>query len=55
MNIVYYSYKTNPHDHINEHEIKRFEHSIRTLREFNNELPVYLFCDDPELIPPYIS
>ena len=55
MNIVYYSYKTNPHDHINEHEIKRFEHSIRTLREFNNEIPVYLFCDDPELIPPYFS
>ena len=55
MNIVYYSYKTNHHDHINEHEIKRFEHSIRTLREFNNEIPVYLFCDDPELIPPYFS
>ena len=55
MNIVYYSYKTNHHDHINEHEIKRFEHSIRTLREFNNEIPVYLFCNDPELIPPYFS
>ena len=55
MNIVYYSYKINHHDHINEHEIKRFEHSIRTLREFNNEIPVYLFCDDPELIPPYFS
>ena len=52
-NIVFYSYKTSNHDHINDHELKRFEHSIRTLREFNDEIPVYLFCDDPALIPLY--
>ena len=52
-NIVFYSYKTSNHDHINDHELKRFEHSIRTLREFNDEIPVYLFCDDPTLIPLY--
>ena len=53
INLVYYSYKKSNHDHINDHELKRFEHSIRTLREFNDEIPVYLFCDDPALIPPY--
>ena len=52
-NIVYYSYKKSNHDHINDHELKRFEHSIRTLREFNDEIPVYLFCNDPALIPLY--
>ena len=55
MNIVFYSYKKNRHEHINTHELKRLEHSIRSLREFNNEIPVYLFCDDPALIPPYFS
>ena len=52
-NIVFYSYKKNKHDHINDHELKRFDHSIRSLREFNDEIPVYLFCDDPAFIPPY--
>ena len=52
-NVVFYSYKKSNHNHINDHELKRFEHSIRTLREFNDEIPVYLFCDDPALIPPY--
>ena len=52
-NIVYYSYKKSNHDHINDHELRRFEHSISTLRDFNNEIPVYLFCDDPALIPLY--
>ena len=52
-NIVYYSYKKSIHDHINDHELRRFEHSISTLRDFNNEIPVYLFCDDPALIPLY--
>ena len=52
-NIVFYSYKISPHDHVNEHEMKRFEHSIRSLREFNDEIPVYLFCDDPAIVPLY--
>ena len=50
MNIVFYSYKMSPSDHVNQHEIKRFEHSISSLREFNNTIPVYLFCDNPEYI-----
>ena len=54
-NIVYYSYKVSRYDHVNDHELKRFDHSINSLRRFNNEIPVYLFCDDPELIPPYFS
>ena len=54
-NIVYYSYKKSNHSHVNDHELKRFDHSIRSLREFNNEIPVYLFCDDPTFIPPYFS
>ena len=54
-NIVYYSYKKSNHSHVNDHELKRFDHSIHSLREFNNEIPVYLFCDDPTLIPPYFS
>ena len=54
-NIVYYSYKKSNHSHVNDHELKRFDHSIRSLREFNNEIPLYLFCDDPTLIPPYFS
>jgi len=53
MNLVFYSYKKSIHDHINDHELKRLDHSIRSLRDFNNEIPVYLFCDDPAFIPPY--
>jgi len=55
MNIVFYSYTKSRYDHVNDHELKRFDHSIRSLREFNNEIPVYLFCDDPNFIPPYFS
>ena len=53
MNIVFYSYKKSAHDHINDHELKRLDHSISSLRDFNDEIPVYLFCDDPAFIPPY--
>ena len=53
MNLVFYSYKKSVHDHINDHELKRLDHSISSLRDFNNEIPVYLFCDDPAFIPPY--
>ena len=53
MNIVFYSYKKSIHAHINDHELKRLDHSIRSLRDFNNEISVYLFCDDPAFIPPY--
>jgi len=53
MNLVFYSYKKSIHAHINDHELKRLDHSIRSLRDFNNEIPVYLFCDDPAFIPPY--
>ena len=53
MNVICYSYLKNKHDHINDHELKRLDHSIRSLRDFNNEIPVYLFCDDPAFIPPY--
>ena len=53
MNIVFYSYKKSIHAHINDHELKRLDHSIRSLRDFNNEIPVYLFCNDPAFIPPY--
>ena len=49
-NIVFYSYKMSEHDHINEHEFKRLKHSIASLREFNNEISVYLFCDKPNLV-----
>ena len=54
-NIVFYSYKINRNSHINDHELKRLDHSISSLRRFNHEIPVYLFCDDPEFIPPYFS
>ena len=54
-NIVFYSYKSSHYDHVNDHELKRFDHSINSLRKFNNEIPVYLFCDDPEIIPPHFS
>ena len=54
-NIVFYSYKINRNSHINDHELKRLDHSISSLRKFNHEIPVYLFCDDPEFIPPYFS
>ena len=50
-NIVFYSYKMSKHDHINEHEMKRLEHSISSLREFNNEIVIYLFCDNSDYIP----
>ena len=54
-NIVMYSYKMSEHDHINEHEFKRLHHSISSLREFNNEIPVYLFCDKPNLVPDHFK
>ena len=38
QNIVYYSYKMSVHEHINDHELKRLEHSIKSLREFNNDI-----------------
>ena len=53
MNIVFYSYVKSRSSHINDHEMKRLDHSISSLREFNNEIPVYLFCDNPAFIPPY--
>ena len=53
--IVFYSYKINRNSHINDHELKRLDHSISSLRKFNHEIPVYLFCDDSEFIPPYFS
>ena len=55
MNIVFYSYSINKNDHINDHEMKRLDHSIHSLREFNDEIPVYLFCDDPSFIPPHFT
>ena len=54
-NIVVYSFKVNEHQHINDHEIKRLEHSISSLRQFNKEIAVYLFCDNPHIIPPYFA
>ena len=51
--IVMYSYKVNQHDHINEHEIKRLEHSIGSLREHNKDIEVYLFCDNLDMFPPH--
>ena len=53
MNVICYSYLKNKHDHINEHELKRLDHSIHSLREFNDEVPVYLFCNDIDFVPPY--
>ena len=53
MNIVFYSYVKSRSSHINDHEMKRLDHSISSLREFNNEIPVYLFCDDPAIVPLY--
>ena len=54
-NIVVYSFKVNEHQHINVHEIKRLEHSISSLRQFNKEIAIYLFCDNPHIIPPYFA
>ena len=51
--IIFYSYKKSKIEHINTHELHRLEHSIKSIREFNNEISVYLFCDDPSLIPIY--
>jgi hypothetical protein len=51
VDIIFYSYKMSKHAHINEHELKRLEHSISSIRDFNNEIIVYLFCDDPSFIP----
>ena len=36
-NIVFYSYKVSSHEHINSHEMRRFDHSIISLREFNSD------------------
>ena len=55
MNIVFYSYTKSKYSHVNDHEMKRFDHSISTLRDFNDEIPVYLFCDDFSIIPSHFS
>ena len=49
--IVLYSYKSSKHDHINEHEMNRLEHSIGSLRKHNTEIPIYLFCDVQDIVP----
>ena len=51
--IIFYSLKKSDIEHINTHELHRLEHSIKSIREFNNEISVYLFCDDPSIIPVY--
>ena len=51
--LIFYSFKKSKIDHINTHELHRLEHSIKSIREFNNEISVYLFCDDPSIIPVY--
>ena len=51
--IIFYSFKKSEIEHINTHELHRLEHSIKSIREFNNEIPVYLFCDDTSIIPLY--
>ncbi len=33
--------------------MKRLDHSISSLREFNDKISVYLFCDDDSIIPPH--
>ena len=53
--IIFYSYKMSKHDHINDHELRRLDHSIKSIRSFNNEIPVYLFCDNPSFIPIYFA
>ena len=47
-NIVFYSYKMSQHDHINDHEFKRLNHSIKSLREFNNEILKYVTTNKRE-------
>lgn len=48
---IFYSYRKNDSDAINEHEIKRLRHSISSIRKFNTTIPVYIFCNDPLLFP----
>ena len=48
---IYYSYAVSIHDHINEHELKRLRHSIISIRKFNHDIEIYLFCNSPEIIP----
>ena len=49
--VVMYSYRASEYDHINSHEIKRLDHSISSLRNFNSDIKVYLFCDYLSIIP----
>ena len=42
--VVMYSYRWNPNEHINTHEMNRIVHSVSSLRKFNKTIPIYLFC-----------
>ena len=54
-NVVMYSYKVSKYDHVNSHEINRIEHSISSIRNFNKEIPIYLFCDNIDIIPEHFG
>jgi len=53
--VIMYSLKLNEHDHINKHEFKRLRHSITSIRKFNWDIEVFLFCDDLSAVPPYFK
>ena len=53
--VIMYSLRLNKHYHINMHEFQRLRHSITSIRKFNWDIEIYLFCDDPEEIPPYFK
>ena len=52
QDIVLYSLRMNKHNHINQHEFKRLRHSIMSIRKFNWDIEIFLFCDYPEQVPP---
>ena len=53
--VIIYSYRLNDKDHINKHEFKRLRHSITSIRKFNPDIHIYLFCDDPSAVPSYFK
>ena len=50
--VIMYSLRMNKHNHINNHEFKRLRFSIMSIRKFNWDIEIFLFCDYPDQVPP---
>ena len=51
QDIVFYSFNTSPVEHITQHDMKRLELSVSSLRKYNKDIPIYMCVNDPGTVP----